>query len=207
MQENHDLQIQYNELDGKSHDFEERVWRVSSLLERLRDRVQYAERCESVIGKLRRTAEEAKISRSCANIELRMLACVNAGLQALDIVGTGTLPSSRGALDAVLMMPKNEIGIRVVHLERTKKKEGSDPDQSGIGIIFGREDDGTHSVCALYNMGPAARSGRVFPGDKLLSIDAVPTHGLSVTEVQDMIMGLEHTEVALTLETLAPPLT
>jgi hypothetical protein len=28
-----------------------------------------------------------------------------------------------------------------------------------------------------------------------------------VTEVQDMIMGLEHTEVALTLETLAPPLT
>jgi len=113
-------------------------------------------------------------------------------------------PVSRGG-SAGPMLPTEGVGVsgfRVVRLRRKILNPAFGPSIGGVGIAFERDQTGNHTVCSLSPGGTAAESGKILVGDKLLSVDGVPTQGLSVQQVSEMIRGKQDTDVALTLETV-----
>ena len=101
------------------------------------------------------------------------------------------------------LVPVEEFGIRVVRIQRKKRTADTDPLQAGVGMSFERGSDGYHTVIHLLPGGSALESGKVFQGDRLLSVDGVPLRGLTVQDVSDMVLGMEGSYVAFTLETMA----
>ena len=116
------------------------------------------------------------------------------------------LPPSRGGSAGPMLSPQGAVmyGIRVVRLKRRNLNPEFGLATGGVGLGFERDQVGIHTVCSLIPGGTAAESGRILVGDKVLSVDGVPTQGRSVRDVSEMIRGKVDTDVALTLETLDP---
>jgi len=109
--------------------------------------------------------------------------------------------SQRGS--ASPMLPPNMRGIRVVRIQRWSLNQPAiGLNGAGIGMGFERGPDGVHTVCGLFSGGSAAQCGQIFTGDRLLSVDGMPTQGCTVKEVSERIQGSAGTDVALTLETV-----
>lgn len=73
----------------------------------------------------------------------------------------------------------------------------------GVGMQVA-ERDGSVVVTALFEDGPADRAS-VRPGDRITSVDGVPTAGKDLTEVVGTIRGPEGTTVAVGLRTGSAP--
>jgi C-terminal processing protease CtpA/Prc len=116
------------------------------------------------------------------------------------------LPPPKGGSAGPMLPPQGAVmyGFRVVRLKRRNLNPEFGLATGGVGLGFERDQAGIHTVCNLYPGGTAAESGRILVGDKVLSVDGVPTQGLSVRDVSEMIRGKVDTDVALTLETLDP---
>ena len=79
--------------------------------------------------------------------------------------------------------------FRNVSLRRSIVRLDSGARQAGVGIALDLMDDGNHVVTDLNDQGPAAESGQIGIGDKLISVDGVPVRGLSREEVSNMFLG------------------
>jgi len=92
----------------------------------------------------------------------------------------------------------DDIYLRDVSLRRSALD--SVTKQSGVGIALNRRHDGSHIVTDLNPQGPAAESGQVIVGDKLVSVDGVSLLGLSREEVSNMLLGPPGSWIQLVLD-------
>ncbi|MCF7740404.1 MAG: S41 family peptidase [Candidatus Marinimicrobia bacterium] len=67
----------------------------------------------------------------------------------------------------------------------------------GIGVRITMRND-TVTAIAPMDGGPAIRAG-ILPGDQILKVDTVETHGMSLSEVSETIRGKVSTEVNITI--------
>ena len=87
-------------------------------------------------------------------------------------------------------------GTRVVKLERKLVSRSR-----GLGTDIEIDSAGNYTLRSLIAGGAASVSGKIFEGDRLLSVNGVPVKGLLPTAVSKMIQCAENSEVVLTLET------
>lgn len=84
--------------------------------------------------------------------------------------------------------------------------DGSQVEVGGIGGVVNQDGDGNFVVSMLSDDGAAARDGRLQPGDRLLAIKPlaaggfVPTKGLDVTTVMNLMRGRVGTPVVLRVD-------
>jgi len=94
----------------------------------------------------------------------------------------------------------NAASIRNVRLQRRTMHPRSATSQSGVGLLIDKDMSGRHVVTNMILGGPAAESGQIFIGDKLISIDSVPVHGLSRREVGELMHGADSSVVNVTFK-------
>jgi hypothetical protein len=90
--------------------------------------------------------------------------------------------------------------FRDVSLRRSVLDSHSVTKQCGVGIALNRRHDGSQIVTDLNPQGPAAESGQVVVGDKLVSVDGVSLLGLSREEVSNMLLGQPGSLIQLVLD-------
>jgi len=78
---------------------------------------------------------------------------------------------------------------------------------AGVGFSFETTGTGMHLLSTLAPNGSAATSGRMQPGDVLISVDAVQVQGLSAGEVIRLVKGLPGSTVVLLLHSSLPDVT
>jgi carboxyl-terminal processing protease len=122
------------------------------------------------------------------------------------ITGAGTVAADAPALDP---MPAAEAGITAMMAslddssyvggQRFRELREVEPsERGGVGLELRRRDDRLVVVGPIEG-GPAARVG-IRAGDRLITIDGMPTDGLSLVEAIQRLRGPIGTEVALTLQ-------
>jgi hypothetical protein len=85
-------------------------------------------------------------------------------------------------------------------------EDGSQVEVGGIGGVVNQDGDGQFVVSMLSDEGAAARDGRLQPGDRVLAIKPlaaggfVPTKGLDVTTVMNLMRGRVGTPVVLRVD-------
>lgn len=67
---------------------------------------------------------------------------------------------------------------------------GRAAEQFGVGVVLTTDAvDGSLKVASLIPGGPAERSGRVFEGDEIVTIDAHPVDGLPLNQLAGALLG------------------
>jgi hypothetical protein len=96
-------------------------------------------------------------------------------------------PKSRGSQCAEKLRTMCTASIKmhdaICHLE------GATVDQGGVGIKIAETTSGTLIVDNLLREGAAEKTGKIFVGDALLSINGVSTEKMTVEEAREQIVG------------------
>ena len=88
--ENQLLQMQLAGLRNNSFELQDCVLRVASLMDELRKKEKYAERCNAAVDGLRRVIREVHDFRTSSNVELQVMAIVSAGLSGMGLRDEGS---------------------------------------------------------------------------------------------------------------------
>ncbi len=68
----------------------------------------------------------------------------------------------------------------------------------GIGVLM-RDDLNGFTIVQVLDNGPADKSGKVKPDDRIIAVDSEPVVGMEITEAVELIRGPENTDVVLTM--------
>ena len=82
--------------------------------------------------------------------------------------------------------------------EATEMKMRLEKEYKGIGVVFKEGIDGFY-VDKLIPHSPAERSGKIFPGDKLMSIDHLPIEHLTLRDITERLELDPNRSVTMTL--------
>ena len=93
------------------------------------------------------------------------------------------------------------LGLREVRVQRRCHDETIPPCQAGVGMWLEFDAEGHFIVSEIFPAEPAAACGQIFVGDRLLSVDGVPTLGMTLQQISLAVSGQEHTYVSLTMST------
>jgi len=89
--------------------------------------------------------------------------------------------------------------MRELQRENEENKYGPDGPVCGLGIVLVPTPFGSLCVASITDGGPAARSGRIYRGDFVETIDGVSVKDLTINAVRPLILGRAGTSVTLVL--------
>ena len=86
-----------------------------------------------------------------------------------------------------------------VKQENEENKYGPDGPVCGLGIVLVPTPFGSLCVASITDGGPAARSGRIYRGDFVETIDEISVKDMTINAVRPLILGRAGTSVTLGL--------
>jgi hypothetical protein len=98
LHENQKLQVELTRLLEKSSELGDYVVDIGSLMEILKHKQEQASCCDNAVNGLRTIIHEVNYSRSCANVELSVLATISAALQGMGFNNLGQVQNVTSSL-------------------------------------------------------------------------------------------------------------